>query len=167
MLREAVDAARLLGLHAGDGADLPQLAHAYRAAHERVLADLDSHRYHELMAALEAVLTAPPLRKRAQAPAGKVLPRLVGRSYDRVRRDVKQAHSLPAGAERDERLHDARKAAKQARYAGEAVAPVFGKDADRFAAAGADTVVLQPTADDPDPEGFIRFVAQEVRPLVQ
>lgn len=36
----------------------------------------------------------------------------------------------------------------------------------RWADAGADTVVLQPTEDDPDPEGFVRFVAQEVRPLV-
>jgi len=36
----------------------------------------------------------------------------------------------------------------------------------RWADAGADTVVLQPTADDPDPEGFVRFVAHEVRSLV-
>jgi alkanesulfonate monooxygenase SsuD/methylene tetrahydromethanopterin reductase-like flavin-dependent oxidoreductase (luciferase family) len=36
----------------------------------------------------------------------------------------------------------------------------------RWVDAGADTVVLQPTADDPDPEGFVRFVAREVRPLV-
>ncbi|MFF4401760.1 LLM class flavin-dependent oxidoreductase [Streptomyces sp. NPDC001480] len=36
----------------------------------------------------------------------------------------------------------------------------------RIADAGADTVVLQPTADEPDPEGFVRFVAEEVRPLV-
>jgi alkanesulfonate monooxygenase SsuD/methylene tetrahydromethanopterin reductase-like flavin-dependent oxidoreductase (luciferase family) len=36
----------------------------------------------------------------------------------------------------------------------------------RWAEAGADTVVLQPTVDDPDPEGFVRFVAEEVRPLV-
>ncbi len=36
----------------------------------------------------------------------------------------------------------------------------------RWADAGADTVVLQPTADDPDPEGFLRFVARDVRSLV-
>jgi alkanesulfonate monooxygenase SsuD/methylene tetrahydromethanopterin reductase-like flavin-dependent oxidoreductase (luciferase family) len=36
----------------------------------------------------------------------------------------------------------------------------------RLAEAGADTVVLQPTGDEPDPEGFVRFVAQEVRPRV-
>lgn len=36
----------------------------------------------------------------------------------------------------------------------------------RYAAAGADTVVLQPTTDDPDPAGFVRFVAEQVRPLV-
>jgi alkanesulfonate monooxygenase SsuD/methylene tetrahydromethanopterin reductase-like flavin-dependent oxidoreductase (luciferase family) len=36
----------------------------------------------------------------------------------------------------------------------------------RWAAAGADAVVLQPTADDPDPEGFMRFGATDVGPLV-
>ena len=36
----------------------------------------------------------------------------------------------------------------------------------RLAEAGADTVILQPTADEPDPEGFVRFTAEEVRPLV-
>ncbi|MEU9974660.1 LLM class flavin-dependent oxidoreductase [Streptomyces sp. NPDC051014] len=36
----------------------------------------------------------------------------------------------------------------------------------RLAEAGADTVVLQPTGDEPDPEGFVRFTAEEVRPLV-
>ncbi|MEU8030981.1 LLM class flavin-dependent oxidoreductase [Streptomyces sp. NPDC049099] len=36
----------------------------------------------------------------------------------------------------------------------------------RLAEAGADTVVLQPTGDEPDPEGFVRFAAEAVRPLV-
>ncbi|MDR0344166.1 MAG: LLM class flavin-dependent oxidoreductase [Nocardiopsaceae bacterium] len=36
----------------------------------------------------------------------------------------------------------------------------------RWADAGADVVVLQPTPDEPDPEGFVRFVAEQVRPLV-
>lgn len=37
----------------------------------------------------------------------------------------------------------------------------------RWADAGADTVVLQPTSDEPDPEGFVRFAAAEVQPLVR
>ncbi|HZF87586.1 LLM class flavin-dependent oxidoreductase [Streptomyces sp.] len=36
----------------------------------------------------------------------------------------------------------------------------------RLVEAGAGTVVLQPTADEPDPEGFVRFAAERVRPLV-
>jgi alkanesulfonate monooxygenase SsuD/methylene tetrahydromethanopterin reductase-like flavin-dependent oxidoreductase (luciferase family) len=36
----------------------------------------------------------------------------------------------------------------------------------RYADAGADSVILEPTPDDPDPISFIRFVGQEVRPLV-
>ncbi|NGN63545.1 LLM class flavin-dependent oxidoreductase [Streptomyces sp. A7024] len=40
------------------------------------------------------------------------------------------------------------------------------KGIERLVAAGADTVVLQPTADEPDPAGFMRFVAEDVRPLV-
>lgn len=45
----------------------------------------------------------------------------------------------------------------------EAVADAVGLLVD----AGADTVVLQPTPDDPDPEGFVRFAGEEVAPLVR
>ncbi len=45
-------------------------------------------------------------------------------------------------------------------------ADAVAKAVQRLADAGADTVVLQPTGDEPDPEGFVRFVAEEVRPLV-
>lgn len=36
----------------------------------------------------------------------------------------------------------------------------------QLADVGVDTVVLEPTADEPDIEGFVRFAAQEVQPLV-
>ncbi|MFI9821685.1 LLM class flavin-dependent oxidoreductase [Streptomyces sp. NPDC052013] len=36
----------------------------------------------------------------------------------------------------------------------------------RLADAGADSVILQPTGDEPDPEGFVRFVAEDVVPHV-
>ncbi|MEU5312033.1 LLM class flavin-dependent oxidoreductase [Streptomyces sp. NPDC021562] len=45
-------------------------------------------------------------------------------------------------------------------------ADAVAKAVRRLAESGADTVILQPTGDEPDPEGFVRFTAQEVRPLV-
>lgn len=45
-------------------------------------------------------------------------------------------------------------------------ADAVAKAVQRLAEAGADTVVLQPTGDEPDPEAFVRFAAEEVRALV-
>ncbi|MER6204222.1 LLM class flavin-dependent oxidoreductase [Streptomyces sp. NPDC001642] len=45
-------------------------------------------------------------------------------------------------------------------------AATVAKAVQRLAEAGADTVVLQPTGDEPDPEAFVRFTAEEVRALV-
>ncbi|WP_328829368.1 LLM class flavin-dependent oxidoreductase [Streptomyces sp. NBC_00252] len=45
-------------------------------------------------------------------------------------------------------------------------APTVAKAVQRLAEAGADTVVLQPTGNEPDPEAFVRFTAEEVRALV-
>ncbi|WP_432987395.1 LLM class flavin-dependent oxidoreductase [Dactylosporangium sp. CA-233914] len=42
----------------------------------------------------------------------------------------------------------------------------FAAAIERWSAAGANHVILQPTPDDPDPEGFVRFIAERVRPLV-
>src|SRR4051794_14834478 len=112
-----------------------ELGQAYRTAHDRVPAELDGDRSHDLLMALEGLVRAPPLTGRAARRAGKVLPRQVARSYTKVRKIVAQAGATPPGAEREELLHDARKAAKRSRYAGESVSVVFGKDAVRFAAA--------------------------------
>jgi CHAD domain-containing protein len=112
-----------------------ELGQAYRTAHDRVLAELDGDRYHALLTALDGLLTSPPSTERAAAPAGETLPRLVARSYAKVRRIVKKADAEPAGAEREKLLHDARKGAKRARYAGESVSRIFGADAVAFARA--------------------------------
>ena len=37
----------------------------------------------------------------------------------------------------------------------------------RWTVAGADSVVLQPTGDDPDPAGFGRWIVDEVCPLIR
>ena len=124
-----------LPVRAGAEAALAELDQIYRAAHDRVLAELDGDRYHRILLTLCGLVEQPPLWKKAGKAAGTVLPGLVGGSFDRVRRLVERAGSLPDGAERDEVLHDARKAAKEARYAGESVAAVFGDDATAFAAA--------------------------------
>jgi CHAD domain-containing protein len=137
VMRDRVEAAVAHESHQQGGTDAvrSELAATYRAAHDRVLADLDGDRYRQLVAGLQALVEQPPFRKRAAAPAGTALPPLVARSYGRVRDLVRTSRRLPPGAERDEVLHDARKAAKQARYAGEAMTPVFGTDAGTFAAA--------------------------------
>ncbi|WP_225725000.1 MULTISPECIES: LLM class flavin-dependent oxidoreductase [unclassified Nocardia] len=36
----------------------------------------------------------------------------------------------------------------------------------RWVQAGADTVILEPTPDEPDPAGFVRFAGEQVRPLI-
>ena len=120
---------------AASGHAVGQLDSAYREAHDRVLAELDGERYHRILSSLDGLVADPPFTDRAADRAGRVLPRLVGRSYTVVRDLVEAADARPAGAEREELLHDARKSAKAARYAGESVAPVFGSDATAFAEA--------------------------------
>jgi CHAD domain-containing protein len=61
-----------------------------------------------------------------------VLPAAVRHTRRRVRRRIRRAWHVPAGPGRDTALHEARKAAKLARYAAEAVSPAFGKQARRF-----------------------------------
>ena len=52
--------------------------------------------------------------------------------YRRTRRRVRQAGHTPPGPGQEAAYHEARKAAKRARYAGEAVSPALGRDARRF-----------------------------------
>lgn len=106
----------------------------YRRAHDGVLRDLDSERYLSLLDELDVLTTDPPFSARADEPAAKVLPRLVGRADRRLTSALERA-AAAEGTEQDHLLHEARKRAKRLRYACEAVAPAVGRPATRLAAA--------------------------------
>ncbi|HEX6755914.1 MAG TPA: CYTH and CHAD domain-containing protein [Mycobacteriales bacterium] len=117
------------------------------ARHRRTLiAALDGPRYATLLDDLDALLRAPVTERGAQ-PAEDVLRtrvRRVLREVDQLIGAAIRARHRPAGStaqplpgvpEPDEALHEARKAAKRARYAAEAAGPVSGKPARAVAAA--------------------------------
>lgn len=87
---------------------------------------LASERYQGLLAALGALVTAPPWTEVASGPALDVLPPLVARDWKRLRRRIRSATESHGLAHHDEDLHDARKDAKRLRYAAETLKPAFG-----------------------------------------
>ncbi|MFC0005812.1 CYTH and CHAD domain-containing protein [Micromonospora siamensis] len=102
---------------------------ALAARQEAALAAVDtalrSPRYLALVDALVSAAGEPRLRARAARPARKALPKLVAKPWRTL---TEQAPALaPDGP--DDEWHAVRKAAKQARYAVRAVAPVAGADA--------------------------------------
>jgi inorganic triphosphatase YgiF len=96
------------------------------------LAALDSDRYLALHGAIDSLLAAPPLTKRAPRRAGRELPRHIGRAWRRLARRMRAAEALDAGSQRDTALHETRKAGKRLRHAGEVAEPVVGKPAKRL-----------------------------------
>ena len=95
-----------------------------RASRLETLAALDSERYFQLLDALDAVVATPPLRPRAQKPASAVIPELIRADWKHLRASVFLAQGTPSGPTRDAALHEARKRAKQLRYAAESAAPL-------------------------------------------
>jgi CHAD domain-containing protein len=98
-----------------------------------VAAALKSARYEALLDELDQLIADPPAGAAASVPAGKALPAAAFRSYRKTRRRMRTALRAPAGRERESALHQARKGAKQTRYAAEAVSPVLGTEAARLA----------------------------------
>lgn len=104
-----------------------------QGSRRHTVAVLDSARHLALLDGLDALLADPPLRrKRAARPAAEALAEAAGREHARLAALVEQALALPPGTDRDVALHEARKAAKRARYAGETAEPALGKQARRF-----------------------------------
>ncbi|MFE1271834.1 CHAD domain-containing protein [Streptomyces sp. NPDC058758] len=103
-----------------------------REARRRALDALDSPRHLALLDALDGLLADPPLRPGARKKAAKALPKAIRRDHGRLADRIRPALDLAPGHDRDVALHEARKAAKRARYAADAAVPTLGKPAKRF-----------------------------------
>jgi CHAD domain-containing protein len=99
----------------------------------KLMAELSSLRYIDLLDRLVSAAQAPATLPEADEPASQVLPPLAAGPWRRLRSAVKQLPETPT----DPELHRIRILAKRARYAAEAVAPVAGTAADQFARAAA------------------------------
>ncbi|WP_198663282.1 CYTH and CHAD domain-containing protein [Jiangella endophytica] len=98
-------------------------------ARTRVGELLDDERYLALHDRLVRAVAQPLTRPDAERPARDVLPRLVEKAWTRLDGAAQDLADDSPDAE----WHAARLAAKRARYAAEAVAPVLGGDAKAFA----------------------------------
>jgi CHAD domain-containing protein len=119
------------GPAAGQRALLQRLDDRRQVARKRMLEGLRSDRYAVLLDELVAVANEPPIRRDPDAAAGRLLPGLAAQPWKKLLRLVGRLGDNPT----DEDLHAVRIASKRARYAAEAVAPVAGKPAERFAEA--------------------------------
>jgi CHAD domain-containing protein len=90
---------------------------------------LKEERYVALLDELVNAATDPRIEPLATAPATDVLPRLVEKPWRKLNRAVLALGENPD----DDQLHRVRIKAKHCRYAAEAVIPVLGKSAARFA----------------------------------
>ncbi|MFE0625755.1 CHAD domain-containing protein [Streptomyces sp. NPDC058864] len=102
------------------GGDAP----VHEGARKELLRELGGGRYFRLLDTLESLLADPPLLDAAAAPAADAVPEAVRRDHRRLRTRVESALGMEPGHERDLVLHDARKAAKRARYSSEAAQAV-------------------------------------------
>jgi CHAD domain-containing protein len=93
---------------------------------------LDSDRYLALLDAIDTLLADPPLTPAASVSARVLLPTVVAKAVKRANRSLHNADALASGPERDEHLHEMRKAAKRLRYATEAIRRVRGRPAKRL-----------------------------------
>jgi CHAD domain-containing protein len=96
-----------------------------------LLRALDSDRYANLLEQLVGAAAHPRLNDEADGHqrAARVARRLADKPRKRFRKYVRGIDRRPSDAE----LHEARKRAKQARYAHELIAPVLGKQATKLA----------------------------------
>ncbi|MFF0160735.1 CHAD domain-containing protein [Streptomyces sp. NPDC005263] len=93
---------------------------------------LASPRYLALLDSLAGLVARPPLRRKAAGKPKDVMAKAVLKEYDRFADRVGIALETPPGPDRDVALHQARKAAKKARYVTEPARVSLGKPVQRL-----------------------------------
>ena len=106
----------------------PVLRRRLQGARSHALAAMRSERHAALLASLVAAAEQPQFTPAADLPCRDVMPQLVSKSWKRLARSVRDLELVGPS----ETWHQARIAAKRARYAAGAVEPVFGVPADRL-----------------------------------
>ena len=124
----------------------------------RLLGAMAQEKYAVLLDDLVAAAAAPALLPGADRPAVEVMPPLVTKPWKRLRKEVRKAGDDPP----DEALHQIR-IRPRARYAAEAVEPVFGTPAEDFADAIADLQDVLGDHQDAVGEGWLREAAASSR----
>lgn len=109
-----------------------ELTRRYRDNHDRLVRELSSTRYAALVDNLEHLVTDPPWAPGDDDHKASALRKRVRHDWKRVAAAVARADAAPDVEARQRNLHEARKAAKRARYAAEPLIPVYGTDAERF-----------------------------------
>ncbi len=107
----------------------PRLEQRLASSRSGALGALRSDRHEWLLDDLVAAATAPVVGYRASVSCGQALPPLIDRAWRALEASVTRLTLYGAS----DPWHRARIKAKRARYAVEAVAPTFGKQAMRFA----------------------------------
>jgi CHAD domain-containing protein len=119
------------GTPAGRRSLLRALTSRRQLAREKMLSGLQTPRFGALLAALVEAARSARLKGRGGEPAVEVLPGFARRPWRRLRAAVLRLDDNPS----DDDLHAVRIAAKKARYAAEALEPLVGAGAGRYAAA--------------------------------
>ncbi|TSB17560.1 CHAD domain-containing protein [Streptomyces benahoarensis] len=102
-----------------------------RGAARHLTTVLDGHRYLTLLDTLDRLLADPPLCPAAARAPEKELLRALRKDFRRLSGRMRRALDASPGPERDQALHEARKAAKRLRYGAEAARPALGRTAAR------------------------------------
>lgn len=108
------------------------LATSYETSWQQAITYFDGSGYDAFTRVLDGFADLPPWTPAAQAAAGQVMVQALRREWMRLLRKGRRVQLLEAGSERDQQLHEVRKAAKRVKDLADAQASVSGRKVRRL-----------------------------------